>query len=118
MGPIPDTCNGLARIDNLLEFSKWNCQWVKKKAGRQPSEKPKKKPKPKQNRSTIKKPKSICLVLEKEHLDFIKSQALQRSMSEGVPVEANQLIREALQRAFPTPGQFDMFGDAIKKKAQ
>lgn len=116
---MPESCNGLLLVDpSLLEFSKWNCRWVKKKAGRQPSDKPKKKSKPKLNRATIKKPKSICLVLEKEHLDFIKSQALQRSLSEGIPVEANQLIREALQRAFPIPGQLDMFGDPVKRKAQ
>jgi len=50
-------------------------------------------------------------VLEKDLVDFIKNQALQRSVNEGFYVEPNELIREALQKAFPTPKHYDMFGD-------
>jgi len=78
-----------------------------KRAGRPSIEKKESK---KKSRSTISNPKSICLVLEKDHLDFIKKQALQLSVQEGTYIEPNQLIREALQKAFPTPKQFDMFG--------
>ncbi|PWU06771.1 MAG: hypothetical protein C5B43_01275 [Verrucomicrobia bacterium] len=73
--------------------------------------KPEKKQKiDKKKRTIFKNKKTICLSLEKDHLDFIKSQALQRSLQQGCLIEANQLIREALQNAFPAPKQFDMFG--------
>lgn len=105
---MPENCNGLALIDPDLEFCKLNCEWIKKSGGRKPV---KRQPVAKKiNRNKINKPQSICLVIEKDQLDFIKSQALQRSVQEGHLIEANQLIREALQRAFPTPKQFDMFG--------
>lgn len=113
MGTMPEDCNGVKLADGYKEFSKLTCTWSKKSCGRPPSKKPQKTVKKDSKKLGFKSPKSICLVLEKEHLDFIKSQALQRSISNGVPVETNQLIREALQRAFPVPSQFDMFG---KKK--
>lgn len=113
MGHIPEGYNGIHLAEGHEEFCKWTCKWVKKKAGRPALNKPKKESSGKNKKLGFKTPKSICLVLEKEHLDFIKAQALKRSLSEGVPVEANQLIREALQKAFPTPRQVDMFG---KKK--
>lgn len=109
MGPVPDGCNGVELIDPAQDFSKWNCQWVKKAAGRPCLQKEKSPVKPRNHRRVLNDPRTICLVLEKNHLDFIKNQALQRSLSEGVCVEANQLIREALQSFFPFPSQGDMF---------
>ena len=95
-------------LDEDKEFNKWNCKWVHKAKGRK--EKPKEAKVQKRSRSKIKNPQSICLVLEKDHLDFIKNQALQRSVQEGIYIEPNEMIREALQKAFPAPKQFDMFG--------
>lgn len=106
---MPEDCTGLALIDETKDYCKWNCKWIKKTAGRTP--KPKEdKVKKRSSRSKLNNPKSICLVLEKDHIDFIKSQALQRSINEGTFIEPNELIREALQKAFPAPKQFDMFG--------
>lgn len=59
----------------------------------------------------VRNPVSICLVLEKEHLEFIRNQALKKSVMEGVLVGANDMIRDALAVAFPAPKQFDLFGD-------
>jgi hypothetical protein len=111
MGKMPDNCNGLELIDDTKEFCKFNCRWSQKRSGRYAKPDTIRK-KPLGPNAKIKNPKSICLVLEKDHLDFIKKQALQRSVNEGVSIEANQMIREALQRAFPAPKQFDMFGNA------
>lgn len=111
---MPQNCNGLMLIDQSKDFCKHNCQWTFNNTGKKPD--PKKNPKEiKRKKSGIKNPKSICLVMEREHIDFIKSQALQRSIQEGTYVEPNQLIREALQKAFPAPKQFDMFGDRMAK---
>jgi len=107
MGEMPLECNGLALRNENEDFSKWNCMWVQKPKGR-PIIKKEKQPK---KRSKINNPQSICLVMEKDHLDFIKKQALQLSVQQGTYIEPNELIREALQKAFPTPKQFDMFGD-------
>lgn len=108
---MPLTCNGLELLDGCNEFGKLTCKWSKKKAGRTPKLidfKSKKKPRP-----AIKNPKNICLVIDKDQLDYIKRQALQKSITEGVNIEANQLIREAIQRSFPLPKQLDMFGAKI-----
>ena len=105
---MPQNCNGLSLIDDDKDFCKLNCAWARKSAGRPAL--PEKKKYQKKKRSMIQNPKSICLVLEKDHLDFIKNQALQLSVQEGHLIEPNELIRDALQRAFPTPKQFDMFG--------
>lgn len=108
MGEMPEECNGLELIEGQTEFNKLTCRWVKRAVGRQRKEKKEKEIKPK--KGGFKNPKSICLVLEKDLIDFIKSQALQKSMQEGVYIEPNELIRQALQKAFPTPKQCDMFG--------
>ena len=108
MGNMPEDCNGISQIDEDLEFCKMNCKWSRKAQGRPKIDR--KAPRPKSKRNTIKHPQSICLVMEKDHLDFIKNQELQRSVQEGHLIEANELIREALQKAFPAPKQFDMFG--------
>lgn len=105
---MPEECNGLSLIDEEIEFCKLNCKWSKKAQGRRKIDR--QADAKKNTRSKIKQPQSICLVMEKDHLDFIKNQALQRSVQEGHLIEANELIREALQKAFPAPKHFDMFG--------
>ncbi len=105
---MPTTCNGIALLDENHDFCKINCKWTKKNAGRHP--KPAGTPKTPTSRAKLKNPKSICLVMEKDHLEFINRQAMHRSLEEGVCVETNEMIREALQKAFPMPKQFDMFG--------
>lgn len=99
MGKMPETCNGLELIDRTKEFCKSNCRWHYSKGGRKPKEK--KSVKVKRKASGIKNPKSICLVLESDHLDFIRNLAMQKSEQEGIHVETNQMIREALQKSFP-----------------
>ena len=111
MGPRPLECNGLGRLDAKLNFMKINCAWTVKTCGRKQNA-PNIKLKKDQPfaHGKIKEPKTICLSLDKKHLDFIKRQALQRSVEDGTPIAANALIREALERAFPMPQQLDFFG--------
>lgn len=113
MGPIPENCNGLQLLESEREYNKFTSSWVFKKGGRKPQDK--KNSKVKRKASGVKNPKSICLILEKDHLDFIRKQAIARSSEEGVLIEPNQMIREALQKAFPCPKQYDMFGEPKKK---
>ena len=61
-------------------------------------------------RSKFQKSKTICLVMENDLFEFIEKQAMQRSLTEKCYIEPNELIREALKKAFPTPKQYDMFG--------
>lgn len=112
MGQIPELCNGIKRIDETKDFCKINCEWGKTSKGRKQIPKAiKKKDKatacPKDK---IKNPVSICLVLEKDVMDFIRAQAIYKSQQEGTLIEPNSLIREAVYKAFPAPKQFDMFG--------
>ena len=48
--------------------------------------------------------------MNREHYHFIKKQALAKSSATGDLVTANDLMRDALEKAFPAPKQFDMFG--------
>jgi len=107
MGPIPELCNGLELIDKRKDFSKFNCKWARKKCGRPAENKSKL---PKKRIGKMMNPKTICLAIEKDLLDYIKSQALQKSLSERYFIEPNDLIRDALIKAFPYPKQVDMFG--------
>lgn len=110
MGPIPKDCNSLLRKDVDLGYSKMNCEW-----GYAPRGRPKKNPDlakkyPKKRYGQFDKPKQISIVLENEHYEWIKRQAIHRSVQQGEIICANDVIREALQKAFPAPKQFDMFG--------
>lgn len=104
---MPDTCNALMRIDDKLDFNKSNCRWSSESSGRK---KLKKDMIEVVKRSKIQNPKYIGLVMEGDHLAFIQRQALQKSVVEGRIIQPNELIREALQIAFPAPKQYDMFG--------
>ncbi len=106
---MPENCTGVSLRDESKDFCKFNTIWATKKVGRKKLAKSATKKLPKQ-KSNIKNPKSICLVLEKDHHEFIQNQAMHKSVQEGFLIETNDIIREALQRAFPAPTQFDMFG--------
>ena len=110
MGPMPPQCNGLMRIEPTVDFCPLNCIWEEKRIGKPISGKPKKS-KHHKCKNSLDDPKTITLTLERDHVAFIKSQALQRSIASGSYMSVPQLIREALQKAFPAPKQFDMFGD-------
>ena len=113
LGELPQGCNGISRKDETIDFCKENCFWSHKTTGR--TLKPKiREIIHKYKKVKFKKPRAICLVMEQDHLDFIKHQALQRSMIQGVYVEPNELIREALIKAFPAPKQYDLFGDHLR----
>ena len=104
---MPDQCNALVRVNLDADYSKINCKWSNESSGRK---------KIKETAEVIKKnklknPKYIGLVLEKDHLEFIQRQARQKSVQEDRLIQPNELIRQALQIAFPSPKQFDMFGE-------
>jgi hypothetical protein len=109
MGEIPENCNALTRIDEKLDFSKSNCKWSNESSGRR-KVKENKDSKEVEKRSKLKNPKYIGLVIERDHLEFIQRQALHKSIQIGRIVQPNEMIREALQIAFPCPKQYDMFG--------
>lgn len=112
MGPMPANCNGISRLDNTKEFNRYNCIWSYNKRGCK--RKPTTVPKPKKNPrwSKLKNAVTVCLTIEKDLLDFIKSQALQRSIELGHIVESNEMIRDALAAQFPMKKQLDLFKGA------
>lgn len=115
MGAMPEGCNALIRIDSALDYSKFNCKWGFAKQGRPPKNKEKPIAK-KTKRSRIKEPKVVCITLEKDHVEYIKSQAIALSRETSQFVETNDMIRTALEKAFPYPKQFDMFGNRKQEK--
>ena len=114
MGYIPPLCNGLKLKEGALQFNKQNCEWALKKAGR------KKRPEEfkikhfKGKHRKVNQSKTICLILENDLYRFIERQAFRKSMEEGKLIEANDMIRAALWRAFPAPTQVDMFGESLR----
>lgn len=111
MGAMPANCTGLSLLDECNDFCKINCTWSKSKVGRPKLDKSKyKKTHP---RAKMKNPRSICLMLETDLLNYIKSQSMHKSLEEGKYISPNELIREALARSFPVPSQFDMFGKQV-----
>lgn len=110
MGEMPTDCNALVRLDKKLEFCKINCKWGFVRQGRpRASEKPKSRSLTKKKR--VKNPHTLCMTIEKKHYDYIRKMALIQSQQEGKILHANDLIRDALIRAFPVPEIYDLFGD-------
>ena len=105
MGPMPTNCNGLERHDKTKDFCRFNCYWALKTRGNKRKAKEGVRPKKVTKACKIKQPVSICLTIEKEHLDFIKRQALHKSVEQGHIVEANDLIRDAIKERLPMPKQ-------------
>jgi hypothetical protein len=87
------------RLDDTKDFNRFNCRWGYKNPGR-----PLKKVKQRL------KNKYISLSINLDMYEFIKKQSIHKSLELGKIVQPNEMIREALQIAFPTPKQYDMFG--------
>lgn len=101
MGQMPNDMNGISLINPLEQFCKENCVWSFKN-GRKQKNTEKKKVIEKKKPKKILEPRNICLILEKELLEKIRAIALQKSVQEGRLIEANELIRETLTKAFLT----------------
>lgn len=110
MGPIPIDCNSLLRLDPEIEFCKLNCKWGKREQGKPRNGAPRKKLES-PSKKRIKNPKSLCVIIEQEQYDYIATQSLLASQQQGKIVTVNDLIREGLDRQYPRPQQFDMFGN-------
>lgn len=113
MGEMPENCNGLARIDKKIHYCKLNCQWAYVHQGRPRvgEERPVKKVTKKKR---IKNPHTLCMTIEKKHYDYITKMALAQSHQAGTIIHANDLIRDALVKAFPCPELYDLFGGKLK----
>lgn len=107
MGKIPKGCNSLRLHDETKDFCKANCFWGNTNQGR----KALKGKKPAKKSKKFKDPRTICLVLESELLEYIKSNALAKSVEGRKMVEPNDLIRQALYDYFKPPKQLDLFKD-------
>jgi hypothetical protein len=114
MGEMPANCNALIRLDKNIHYCKHNCKWGYVRQGR-PRVTSEKSPSKITKKKRIKNPKTLCMTIEKEHYEFIRKQAQLRSNEAGEIIQANDIIREALQKAFPCPELFDLFGGRRKK---
>lgn len=111
MGEMAAVSTGVYLIDETKDFCKINCQWGTSNRGRPAIGKtPLRKMKTKKS---IANGRSVCIVLSGSLLNYIKSQAMHKSLEIGSYVPPNDLIRDALARAFPLPSQMDMFGGKI-----
>ena len=106
MGEMPENCDGLILADKMKGYNKFNATWGKVKRGMPAQQKRQVRNK----KVKIKDAISFCLTLNADHYAYIKRQAIQRSQQTGELTTANDLIREALIKAYPYAGQYDMFG--------
>lgn len=95
-------------LDRSKGYQKHNCKWGKVTRGPIPGSQRTGKP------ESLVKPVRLCFSINKDHFEFIKKQALAKSTDQGSIITVQQVIREALVKAFPCPSTHDMFGD-IKK---
>lgn len=114
MGEMPENSNALIRLDSKIHFCKHNCKWgfVRQGRPRVGDERPAGKVTKKKR---IKNPKTLCITLEQRHYDYIQKQALLASTQSGGIVQPNDLIRDALIKAYPCPELYDLFGGHKKK---
>lgn len=113
MGEMSDHHNALIRKDLMNDFSKHNCEWGFVPRGAKKKEGKREKKAPIKRRGRFKQPKSVFLILEEEHYNHIARQAMRKSLECNCEVTANDIMREALQNAFPLAKMFDMFGNKI-----
>lgn len=114
MGEMPPNCNALIRIDKKVHYCKHNCKWGFAAQGR-PRVSEERPPKKVTTRKRIKNPKTICVNLEQKHYEYIQKMAIMQTTQTGAIVQANDLIREALVKAYPCPELYDLFGGHKKK---
>lgn len=107
MGTIPENCDGLILSDKNKGYNKFNSSWAKVKRGAKPNSKSKSS---RTKKNIVEDGMSFCLTLNTHHYAYIKRQAILRSQQTGSFYSTNDLIREALNKAYPYSGQFDMFG--------
>ena len=113
MGEMPEDCNTIVRVDEKLDYFGANCRWAYVGVGRPRSNKKKAS---KSNSGRFKDPYVLGITVEKDLIEYIKRVAIQKSAEKGKLVEPNDLIREALTKAFPILCQTDIFGDPVKRK--
>ena len=107
MGGMPEEADGIILADKSKGINKFNVTWGKVKRGTPPSLNKKT---GRTKKVVIKDAMSFCLTLNVDHYAYIKRQAILRSQQIGDQVTTNDLIREALIKAYPYSSQFDMFG--------
>jgi len=112
MGPMGDDANGLQLLDPTKDFGKYNCKWAWNDSGRTRKAKAKlKRSKPANSPyKRLTNPRTLCLVVEDGLLEFIKKQAMHKSLEEGYLITVNDMIRDVLARQFPRNSQRDLFG--------
>lgn len=98
MGTPPPNCNALRLIDDNKDFYKENCEWHMSAVGR-----PRKiVEKDKGNKKTKNvDTKILCVTMEKSLHDRIKSHSVEQTHKQKMQITVNELIRNALQKAFP-----------------
>lgn len=109
---MPQNADGLVLRDKGKGYQKLNCEWGKVARGPAPG-----KAGERGKRKCIEKPIKICFSLNEDHYAYIKKQALMKSSEQGEIVTPQEMIREALIKAFPCPGYYDMFGGKTKRKS-
>jgi hypothetical protein len=91
---MPENCNTLRLIDENQNFSKENCEWFFTKKGRPVKIGRKQKDKNPNN-------KILCVTIDKTTYELMKRRSIEQTNKEKIQITVNELIRNALQKAFP-----------------
>ena len=106
MGKCPEDCNAILRIDDSKDFFKLNCRWGFVGEGR-----PKTRVVKKNKRKLMKNPYLITVRIEKDYVDFLKNQAIHKSLENKKVYTLSDIIKDALNKFCPAPKQIDMFDE-------
>ena len=112
MSKIPENFNALVRYAEAIYFCKTNCKWDYVGRGRKRLEADMRSLK-KTKKCKVKEPQTICIVLERNLANHIQYLARHKSLEKKENISSNDLIREALKKAFPISSTIDIFGDNI-----
>jgi len=108
LGTLKEGHDGLKIAEGFKFYDKVTAKYSKIKRGRK---KDFTRMRQKTHKVKIKNRITFTMSLSHDHFTFIKKQALLKSVTAGEAYNVQDVIREALQKAFPVSSQFDMFGD-------
>lgn len=107
MGYCPPECTGIELKQPNKVFCKENCKWV---GTHNRQRMPYRLLNPRKPRTKkIQNPRCINVRMEKQQLDYIVRQSIERSRREGKKVTTSEMIREALENQFPYNKQKELF---------
>jgi len=116
VGYAPRGCVGLELINLNADYTKHNVKWVRPSQRRPLKEMPGQKNRKKWGK--IKEPKRLTITIEDSYFNWLKKQALVKSLQTNTIITVPELIRDILNDHAPMPSQLEFFSKEISEKTR